>query len=61
VRLGAHAAVHADYRYTFLRFGGDGASQASSGPSIPFLGSLTDRLRVSHQGSMWTAGMTLYF
>jgi len=62
VRLGAHAAVHADYRYTFIHLGSDGASQAKAGGlSIPIISSLQQRLQVSHNGSMWTAGMTLYF
>jgi hypothetical protein len=50
VRLGQHAALHGDYRYTFLRLGDD---EATSG--------LVDRLKLSHEGSMWTAGFTVYF
>lgn len=51
LRLGRHAGVHADYRYTFLKFkGGDDDDD-----------SLIGRFAPSHEGSMWTAGMTLYF
>jgi hypothetical protein len=50
LRLGAHAAAHADYRYTFIRLG---QSEEAGG--------LADRLKPSHEGSMWTAGLTVYF
>jgi opacity protein-like surface antigen len=49
LKLGRHAGVHADYRYTFLKFGGDDED------------SLIGRFKPSYEGSMWTAGMTLYF
>ena len=67
LRLGAHAAVHADYRYTFIHFGSDQTGTSSSSASssgalpIPGLGSFQDRLRLSHKGSMWTTGVTFYF
>ena len=55
LRLGNHAGVHADYRYTFLKFGDDetetGATESSG----------LSRLVPSYRGSMWTAGLTLYF
>ena len=51
LKLGRHAGVHADYRYTFLKFGGDD----DEGESV------VGRLTPSYEGSMWTAGMTLYF
>lgn len=50
LRLGRHAGLHADYRYTFLDFGSDEDDD-----------SLIERLAPSHEGSMWTAGVTLYF
>jgi opacity protein-like surface antigen len=50
LRLGRHAGVHADYRYTFLDFGADDDDDT-----------LIERLAPSHEGSMWTAGLTLYF
>lgn len=58
LRLGRHAGAHADYRYTFLRFGDDddGADAASAEDDGGF-----SRFVPSHRGSMWTAGFTLYF
>lgn len=66
VRMGRHAAFHADYRYTFLRFGGrdpitadtiagavNRSHLSNTGPSTHFL--------PSYQGSMWTTGLTVYF
>lgn len=49
LKLGAHAGAHADYRYTFLKFGNDDDA------------SLLSRVKPSYEGSMWTAGLTLYF
>ena len=51
LKLGRHAGVHADYRYTFLKFGGDDDEEES----------IVSRFKPSYEGSMWTAGMTLYF
>jgi len=60
--LGKHAAVHADYRYTFIRFGEPATGERSAGAvPIPGTSSIQDRLRLSHKGSMWTTGVTLYF
>lgn len=53
LRLGRHAAAHADYRYTFLRFGED---ERRAEPAAGF-----SRLLPSYEGSMWTAGLTVYF
>lgn len=65
LRLGRHAAVHADYRYTFIRFGSDDqpadADDTASGFRIPGVSSLAEKLRLSHEGSMWTGGLTVYF
>jgi outer membrane protein W len=49
IRLGRHAGVHADYRYTFLHFGKDEETI------------LGQRFLPSYTGSMWTAGVTVYF
>jgi hypothetical protein len=66
LRLGRRAAIHVDYRYTFIGFGDDdeavdGEEEDSGGFRVPLLGSLADRVGLSHDGSMWTAGLTLYF
>ena len=51
--LGRHAGIHADYRYTFLKFGDDEDEEEESGGLSRFL--------PSYKGSMWTAGLTVYF
>lgn len=50
LKIGRHVGAHGDYRYTFLNFGGDDDEE-----------SLLGRLKPSYEGSMWTAGLTLYF
>jgi opacity protein-like surface antigen len=57
LRFGRHAAAHADYRYTFLDFGDDdetGSAAAAGDEGV-------SRFLPSHKGSMWTAGLTVYF
>ena len=53
--IGRHAALFADYRFRFVRFGTpeDGADPID----LPGL----DALKLSHRGSMWTSGMAFYF
>ena len=58
--IGRHATIHADYRYTFIGFGHD-ADTAPAAVPIPGLRWLQDRLGLSHKGSMWTTGVTVYF
>jgi hypothetical protein len=53
LRAGRHAALHGDYRYTFLHFGDDPATPATTSGGSRFL--------PSYEGSMWTAGLTIYF
>jgi opacity protein-like surface antigen len=60
VSVGRHATIHADYRYTLIGFGDD-ADTAPAAVPIPGLRWLQDRLGLSHKGSMWTTGVTLYF
>jgi hypothetical protein len=51
IRMGRHAGVHGDYRYTFLDFGeDDDDDEGIIGRFIP-----------GHRGSMWTLGFTVYF
>ena len=52
LKVGGHAGVHADYRYTQLHFG-DGTEAGT--------GALATRFKPSYDGSMWTAGFTFYF
>jgi opacity protein-like surface antigen len=51
VKLGSHAGVHADYRYTMVHFGG--TDDGTTG--------LATRFKPSYDGSMWTGGVTFYF
>lgn len=62
--FGRYAALHVDYRYTFIGMGdrsGDGTPAEPGAIPLPGLGALQDRLKLSHEGSMWTSGVTLYF
>ncbi len=52
VKVGGHAGIHADYRYTMIHFG-DGTDPGTS--------TLATRFKPSYDGSMWTAGFTFYF
>ena len=65
MRMGRHAALHADYRYTFLRFGAADPikSDTIAGAVAQSHLSNTDGTRFlpSYEGSMWTTGLTIYF
>jgi hypothetical protein len=56
-----HAALFADYRYRFVKFGDP--DPASDPIKIPGSGTIPglDRLKLSHQGSMWAGGIAFYF
>ena len=58
--LGRHASLHGDYRYTFIGFGRDQDTEPGVLP-LPGFRALQDRLKLSHKGSMWTSGVTVYF
>ena len=52
------AAIFADYRYRFVRFGEpDAGDDPIDIPGIPG----DDKLKLSHRGSMWTTGVAFYF
>lgn len=53
--LGRHAALFADYRYRFVRFGEPAEGEEEI--DIPII----DQVRLSHRGTMWTSGVALYF
>lgn len=61
LRLGRHAGAHADYRYTFLHFGSDGATSGASLSDRSSLLPSPSGLVPGYRGSMWTAGLTVYF
>jgi hypothetical protein len=60
VWMGSRATLHLDYRYTFIGFGRDDSTEPGVIP-IPGLRGLQDKMNLSHQGSMWTTGVTVYF
>lgn len=64
VRAGKHIAVHGDYRYTHIRFGGSESDATSVATVLPLISRLTaiqEALRLSHQGSSINWGVTFYF
>jgi opacity protein-like surface antigen len=54
IKLGRHAGIHADYRYTRLNFGDDDETDGEEESGF-------SRFVPSYRGSMWTAGLTFYF
>jgi opacity protein-like surface antigen len=60
LQLGKHAGIHADYRYTFLKWGDDDEEEDSL-TSAKSRNSLLGGVLPHHEGSMWTAGITIYF
>ncbi len=55
ILAGKHFGIHGDYRYTFLDFNDDDDEEIGGGlPGV-------SRLLPGHKGSMWTAGVTVYF
>ena len=63
VRLHRRFGIYGDYRYTMIRFGQDEVSVPEAPTSQPLPGwvPFAERLRLSHEGSMWTWGATFYF
>ncbi|MGE3277919.1 MAG: outer membrane protein [Vicinamibacterales bacterium] len=71
IRVHPRVSLYGDYRYTFIRFGdgGDNSVQPplappSSGSTVtPLPGFIpfSDRLKLSHQGSMWSWGVMVRF
>lgn len=61
VRMGRHAGLHADYRYTQLRFDDDDEAEGEAGAGGGGRQAFVNRLLPSHEGSMWTVGVTIYF
>jgi hypothetical protein len=65
LKLGRKLTVFADYRYTFINFGSGDEAENGAGafPVIGGLGgmSLLQNLKFSHEGSMWTSGLTFTF
>ncbi len=57
LRLGRHAGLHGDYRYTMLSYDDD---TESTGLGLIGIG-LPNRFLPNYKGSMWIAGLTVYF
>ena len=54
LRLHRRFGIYGDYRYTFIRFGGEDSSPVINLP-------LVNRLKMSHEGSVFTWGANFYF
>jgi Outer membrane protein beta-barrel domain len=61
VRVHRHIGVYGDYRYTFIHFGDDDTTRSNSSSLLPTWIPLAERLKMSHEGSMFTWGATFYF
>lgn len=59
IHMGRHAGLHADYRYTHLRFDDDEEEDPNGAGGGRH--SFVNRFLPSHGGSMWTVGVTVYF
>ena len=61
IKISSHAAFFVDYRYRFVRFGeptDDEEPIIIPGTTVfPTQG----KVKISHEGSMWTSGMAFYF
>jgi hypothetical protein len=60
VGIGRHAAAHVDYRYTHIGASDDADTEPGAIP-IPGLRWIQDKMGLSHKGSAWTTGLTVYF
>lgn len=61
VKFHRHAAFFVDYRFRFVKFGE--AAEGSEPISLPgqTLIPVLQKVKLSHEGSMWTSGMAFYF
>jgi Outer membrane protein beta-barrel domain len=61
LRVHRHIGVYGDYRYAFIHFGDDEDTRSSSSPVLPSWIPFAERLKMSHEGSMFTWGAAFYF
>jgi hypothetical protein len=67
LRVQRHLGLYGDYRYTFIHFGDDLSptvavgSQTTREPVLPSWVPFAERLKMTHEGSMFTWGATFYF
>ena len=59
VRAARHLGLYGDYRYTHISFGGD--DEGGGAQLLPGWIPGGERLKLSHQGSMFTWGAVFYF
>jgi len=60
LRVGQRLALHGDYRYNHIRFGGNDAPSTPSS-TFPGLSAIQESLKLSSNGSMWNWGATFFF
>lgn len=62
IKVAPHAAFFADYRFRFVRFG-DPETPTQEAIHIPgtTVVPVLERVKLSHEGSMWTTGVAFYF
>jgi hypothetical protein len=73
LRVGQRLAIHGDYRYNHIRFGGDSSTSTTSSlpqrqtssaaglSMVPGLSAIQQSLKLSNDGSMWNWGVTFFF
>jgi len=61
LRVHRHFGVYGDYRYTMIRFGGDEQESKQESSALPSWIPFAERLKMSHEGSMFAWGATFYF
>jgi hypothetical protein len=68
LRVHKHVGLYGDYRYTMIRLGDSDedapqtrTSQQQSSATLPTWIPFAERLKMSHEGSMFTWGATFYF
>ena len=72
LRVGQRMAIHGDYRYNHIRFGGPSDSSTTTGTqkqsasaaslsALAGLSAIQQSLKLSNGGSMWNWGVTFFF
>jgi hypothetical protein len=64
LRVHKHVGLYGDYRYTMIRFGEQedlGTTTSQSTSTLPRWIPFAERLKMSHEGSMFAWGATFYF
>jgi Outer membrane protein beta-barrel domain len=61
LRLHRHFGMYGDYRYTMIGFGNQSTPPPATATPFPGWIPFAERLKLSHEGSMWTLGANFYF